>query len=254
MKFITKSLVLMICVAFLSVCNSFSLLNNSTVQSQRRSPYSSPNVQIKESEIRCASAYTKIPDELISAYSQQSKNSENINSLPNSSDFLRNDVEFYGFTYSVFDADNSRNGEAECSENGENRENIVFVNRDINNIIRLFISALIFNEREVIKIQSNITENNYDQSKNNELKLCVNVQCGLSDSKEKLESFNFVNSADIKYAKIYSDSTLTIQTLDHLRKIIDESNDARKFTDSELVQMLTQARIIAYNKADNSKE
>lgn len=248
MKFTNRNYLLSTAMLFLAVCILLPLLGRSITKTEVKLSDLGANVQTKMLEVKCASGYSKLSDELSNIYLLQSKKTKNAEFPSKFSLSLRNEIEFYGFTYSIFDAPKSGQPEIKCSKNPESPKNVIFVSKDINNIVQMFISALIFNEEEVAKAQLKITENDYNQFKINELKLCIDVQCGLNDGIEELKSFSYEDSEGIKFSRDYSDSRMFDQALNNLRNITSESDDTLNLTDSELVQMLTQARIIAYTK------
>lgn len=205
--------------------------------------------QNNEIEIICASGFTKIPDELKNNFiNQQSKQIGNINASSDLISPLKNDLDFYGFTFSIF-VSNAGKEKIKCSAQNLKREKVEFVNRDINNVARMYISAVIFNEvvafNEIKKF-----ENESEQSGTNKLQLCMNAQCGLIDNSGEIKSFDYTNLSEIKFARTYADSYLFISTMDRLRKIANESPEMPKLTDTELTQILTSARTIAYIKSD----
>lgn len=203
----------------------------------------------EKDEIKCGSSFSKIPDELKDLFQKQTNSFEDVNFPSDKFASLKNELDFYGYTYSVYGS-SSDDIKSKCSDQNLKREKITFVSKNINEIIRMYISAVIFNETTVFKAQSNAVENNSKLSKINELRLCMNSQCGLENSSREFKSFDYINLADIKYARTFSDSFLFINTIDELKTFTDESVETSKLNDSQIAQMLTQARIIAYTKAD----
>lgn len=253
MKITIRKYLLFFGVLLLAICSLLPLLGQSITKTEVKLLHSESNTQAERFRVKCASGYTEVPVELNDVYLQQSKNSKNVDFSFKLSASLKNEIEFYGFTYFIFNADKTDGLETSCLEESKKPENIRFVGEDINNVVRMFISALIFNEKEVAKAQLITKGDGSDNSKINELNLCVDIQCGLNDSTEKPKLFNYTDFSGIKFSRIYSDSKMFDQTRDNLRNITDKSDDSLKLTDSEIVQILTKARIIAYTKAQDVK-
>jgi len=250
MKLTTKInyIVLVSLLVFLAYCSrvTFDDLFIKTKQALSHSALISQN---KDFEVRCASGYTKLPIELSESYSEQSEHFENTGISYNSLTKLKYETEFYGYTYSTIDSKNSDDSLSRCFEQKTSQGNIEFVNKEINNIVQMYISAVVFNEVAAFDAQVNIVENDPRQVKINQLRLCLNANCGLKNNNEDYKSFTYINLADIKYARTFSDSTLFTTTRDYLIDL-DDKSIASSLTGSEITQMLTQARIMAYDKAD----
>lgn len=203
----------------------------------------------EKDEIKCGSGFSKIPDELKDLFQKQLNPFEDVSFLSSKSTVLRNELDFYGYTYSVY-ASFSDDLQSSCSDKDLKREKVTFVSKNINEIIRMYISAVIFNETTAFKAQSNAVESNPKLSGIGEIRLCMNTQCGIYDSNGEFKSFDYINLSDIKYARTFADSFLFINTMDTLEAVIDKSTGTSKLTDSELTQIVTSARTTAYIKAD----
>lgn len=250
MKYFTKiNYLILVSLFFLISCYSITNFNILFFGANKNSLHSSLAPLNKAFEIKCASGYTKIPIELNNLYLEQSKYVENIESSSNLFTKLKYGIEFYGYTYLIFDSEDSDDALNKCFGQRTNQENIKFVNKEIDNVIQMYISAVVFNEVTVFNAQVNAVENDPRQVKINQLQLCTNANCGLKNN-EEYKSFTYINLADIKYARTFSDSTLFTTTRDYLIQLNDNSIEPSALTGSEITQMLTQARVIAYKRAD----
>jgi hypothetical protein len=227
--------------------NGSVLSNNSGVSStsvQTNTIETSGNIVVNKKvmgEKRCSSGFSKIPSELQETYLKQvnvmkESNDTRENDLP-----LKNDVDFYGFTYPFENSFESKNNEIECGNKPTDLKQIHFVAPQVNNLIKKYMSTIIFNETETIASKRKLIENSTTVNK---IKLCQDIECGTQDPKVSRKSFDFLTLGDIEYARNFSDTIVGVNALNEIRQISQSNNQAKYITDSEINQLLTAARQI----------
>lgn len=191
-----------------------------------------------KSDFRCGGGFVGLPPELEAEFAGQS--SIRAGNASADSERLTHDVMFRGFfltLQSVGPKSEKRPGFSTCPESAVTWPNEVqFVPDDINWLLRSYISAVISNESTL-----------YETATKNlsEVRLCTQIACGATASQSNQTPFAISNSADLTYARIYTDSVLQLDLMSKLDQIA-KTNERSLVLDEQIrVDLVTSARRIA---------
>ena len=229
-----------------SITSNGSVISNTPMQSNGSETSGGLLPKKPERTGGCGSGFKEIPVELKKVYLEQTKDLKDNGESSKLSYPLRNEVNFYGFTYPFDNRSGLKNDEKECTGKPPKPEGIKFVDPRVNNLIRMYISTVIYNETQAIASKHKII----DSVTVNRIELCLDIECGTNNSKVEKKSFDFVNVADVEYARIYSDTLLSINALDEILSISQSSNENQELVDSEINQLLTVARKVAIGRTN----
>ena len=192
---------------------------------------------------RCGSGYSRIPDEIYYLYSQQESQRKSKDELQSNNYIqLKNENNFYGFTYSIGnnEVDQTKITNELCEKFVENPKDVKFVDKKFNSIIEMYISAVIESEKTAT-LSKRIVKEKKTENKLYSAALCVDINCGVINSNGRIYSFNYRNIADIESSRIASDLKLFAHVLNELRTTNNSVlND--KYTEFEIVGFLRVAR------------
>lgn len=122
---------------------------------------------------------------------------------------------------------------------------IKFVNPQVNEAVKKYISTMIYNETQINIAKDKISENlNFT----NKIDLCLDIECGTENPNGKKQSFDILTDKDLIYASSYSDTQIYVDTLNAIRSI-SQSDELQYLTDSEISQIMSIAGRIALIKA-----
>lgn len=183
----------------------------------------------------CGGGFVELPPELEAEFAKQSSlRSTNIDT---DSKLLKHDVTFWGFR--LREPNNAPRDEdkltfSTCSEIALTRpREVKFIPDDMNWLLRLYISSVVSNELILSEAAT---------KKLAEVKLCTQINCGEAPSFSDETSFTISNSADLTYARVYSDSMLQLDLMNKLNEISKLNGSSFTLDEQSMVQILTSAR------------
>lgn len=209
----------------------------------------------------CGYGYEKMPDNLFALLNRQVNRYKETSSLQLSAN-RGSEFEFSGYTYTssieenLTDQTSNKNADSDkCKEFDESQEDIVFVSNNVNDIVKRYISSIYANEKKVISTVGSIKASSEKKETISEINLSLDIEIVDEETISEPKSFRIMNERDVVWARGYSDSMLTVNTLNRLRSVktvaTGSPDTPRNLTDGEITGILSAARQIAIKKATN---
>lgn len=156
----------------------------------------------------------------------------------------KEDLPFYGFIYATTKRD-LKPGEIEsypgCMEiTSLTPDDVIFAGPEVNIVLRQYISAVTFNEKALNRVRPRVEGG--ASMVDGKIDLCMTLDCGESQQLSGYQTFNFVNDADLKYARIYSDNNLGVWAATTLEKTPFRGNSGNLMDQNMIHGLLVCAR------------
>ncbi len=201
--------------------------------------------QPKQRDGLCGSGFVEIPTEFKQLFSRYE---ETLKDKPDGiKEFykLKNEVKFYGFTFSAESVSDSDEGDSLCNQVKPKPEEIKFVSGEVNDLLVKFISAFLFNENQVLMAKNRISGVADNEKDSNKLELCQDVECGTENLDGEKKSFDLVNTG---YARQFSTSMLLTNVRNEIRRVKLANSQERELVDSEVNRIIDEAFKVAITK------
>jgi hypothetical protein len=206
----------------------------------------------KERDGLCGSGFVEIPQEFQEDFLRYEATLKSSSDESTASYKLTNEVKFYGFTFPSEKLD-LNDDYLECEGTTPKPEEIKFTGKKVNDLLAKYISAVIFNENEIIKAKSKIAGVAENERSLSKVELCLDIECGTENPQGEKTSFNIKNMADINYAKTFSHSQLFIDALNEIEKVKNTDGKTPELVDTEIHQIIRVARRMAVEKLELQK-
>lgn len=238
----------------LAVCGFLvlSLIDNTgigkEVSSQDIGKEVSPKESAKSDPI-CGAGFAAVPADLKEKYAKQSLGGAGQTQVMTRG----KEYSFFGITYRCSVNDEDPRSPNSFDVHRYNSQQVNFVSNSMNEIVRSYIRAVIYNEIALDTIYPLVS--NGPLSKSHQVNLCVDTTCNPeSTSTRGLVKYNYANIADLKYSRTVSDDFLAASALNRLRALDHGEEVSDPLGDPVLNDFLDVARRIAMSRVKENHQ